>query len=167
MGRLLPMPDVEVDNETTYPVRDEAAAEIVRRVLAAEGADAAIAVAFLDEPAVAELNGRYRGYAESTDVLSFPAAGGEDVDWPELEEAEDEFLGDVVICPAVAERNALEDEISLGEEICRLLVHGALHLLGYDHEADEGEMRAREVVLLGQMGEPEGGLLGLEGKAGD
>lgn len=160
------MGDVEVGNETAYPVRDEAAAEIVRRVLAAEGVDAAIAVAFLDEPAVAELNGRYRGYAESTDVLSFPAAGAEDA-WPEPEESEGESLGDVVICPAVAERNALEDEIPLGEEILRLLVHGALHLLGYDHEGDEGEMRAREVVLLEQIGEPEGGLMGAEGKAGD
>lgn len=158
------MPDVEVGNETAYPVRDDAAAEIVRRVLAAEGVDAAIAVAFLDEPAVAELNGRYRGYAGSTDVLSFPAAGTEDA-WPEPEESEDEFLGDVVICPAVAERNALDDEISLGEEILRLLVHGALHLLGYDHEADDGEMRAREVVLLEQIGEPEGGLVGVEGEA--
>lgn len=157
------MAEVEVGNQTAYSVREDAAAEIVRRVLAAEGEDADVAVAFLDEPEIADLNERYRGYIGPTDVLSFPAAGTDD-DWPEPEAAEHEFLGDVVICPAVAERNAQEDEIPLGEEVRRLLVHGTLHLLGYDHEVDEGEMRSREAVLLGQIGEPGGGLVEAEGE---
>lgn len=164
MARHPPMSEVEVSNETRYRFREEAVAQIVGRVLAAEEADGVVAVAFLDEEAVAELNGRYRGHAESTDVLSFPAGDTEEADWPEPDGLEDEFLGDVVICPVVAERNALEDEISLAEEIRRLLVHGGLHLLGYDHVADDGEMRARETALLEQIGEPEGGLLEAESR---
>lgn len=164
MARHPPMSEVEVSNETRYRFREEAVAQIVGRVLAAEDADGVVAVAFLDEEAVAELNGRYRGHAESTDVLSFPAGHTEDADWPEPDGIEDEFLGDVVVCPAVAERNALEDEISLAEEIRRLLVHGGLHLLGYDHVTDDGEMRAREEALLEQIGDPEDGLLEAESR---
>lgn len=164
MARPPPMSEIEVSNETAHRFREEAVAQIVGRVLAAEDADGVVAVAFLGEEAVAELNGRYRGHAESTDVLSFPAGGTEDADWPEPDGLEDEFLGDVVICPDVAERNALEDEISLAEEIRRLLVHGGLHLLGYDHVTDDGEMRAREEALLELIGEPEGGLLEAESR---
>jgi probable rRNA maturation factor len=164
MAAYPPMSEVEVTNETRYRFREEAVAQVIIRVLAAEDADGVVAVAFLDEGAVAELNGRYRGHAESTDVLSFPAGDTEEADWPEPDGLEDAFLGDVVICPAVAERNALEDEIPLAEEIRRLLVHGGLHLLGYDHVADDGEMRARETALLEQIGAPEGGLLEAENR---
>jgi len=164
MARHPPVSEVEVSNGTQYRFREDAVAQIVDLVLAAESVQGVVAVAFLDEEKVAELNSRYRGHAESTDVLSFPAGDAEGADWPEPDGLEDDFLGDVVICPAVAERNALEDAISLAEEIRRLLVHGGLHLLGYDHVADDGEMRAREVALLEQIREPEGGLLEAESR---
>jgi probable rRNA maturation factor len=61
-----------------------------------------------------------------------------------------QLVGDIVICPAVAARNALEHEVSLDDELALLVVHGVLHLLGWDHaEDDEAErMEARERVLL-------------------
>lgn len=101
---------------------------------------------------MADLNGRYRDTPGATDVLSFPGDDDDDDDWPDLEEQGGEaYLGDIAICPVVAERNADEDGISLDLELRRLIVHGVLHLLGWDHEVDQGEMRAREEEVLGSI----------------
>lgn len=77
---------------------------------------------------MAEINARHRGRPEPTDVLAFPVDGPEALrDWPA--DAPPPELGDVVICPAAAE-----------EPLTTLALHGLLHLLGYDHETDAGEM---------------------------
>lgn len=150
-------PEIDVTNETTVPIRSVGVTSVVAAVLAAEAVDGAVDVAFLDEAPIAELNQRYRGVSGATDVLSFPG-GADDEGWPEPPEIEaGVFLGDVLICPSVAERQAAEDGSGLGEELVRLLVHGTLHLLGYDHEVDVGEMRQREADLLD-------GLLSLSGE---
>lgn len=144
---------VEVVNETDLPLDEDAAARAV--LLVAENEELAsgeVALAFIEEGAMAELNDRYRGSTEATDVLSFPGDLDGDSDWPDPEaEADDDrppFLGDVLVCPTVARGNALADGISTAEELRRLVVHGVLHLLGYDHEVDQGEMRAREAAIL-------------------
>lgn len=145
------MLEVEVINETGAAVDEEAVARAALWVLEKEDVPGGVvSLAFVEESAMAELNVRYRGGAEATDVLSFPGGGGDDLDWPEPEaEAESvPYLGDVVICLAVAGRNAADDGIEPAEELRRLLVHGVLHLLGYDHERDQGEMRAREADIL-------------------
>jgi len=97
----------------------------------------------VDEPDITALNRDYRGLEEATDVLSF---GEEDEtgDWPRS--AND--LGEVVVCPAIVARYALEDGRPANLQLGWTLVHGVLHLLGYDHESDEGEMRRREQALL-------------------
>ncbi len=142
---------VEVTNDTFLTVREEGVAALVAAVLRREATVAGLSVAFLSQEAMAELNERYRGVAGPTDVLSFPA--GDDGGWPEPEEIYQPapYLGDVVVCPAVAQANAAGDRIELGEELRRLIVHGVLHLLGYDHETDEGEMRSRESLLLEEL----------------
>ena len=84
------------------------------------------------------LNGAHRGKPDPTDVLSFPL----DMREP-LPEGVPRQLGDVVVCPAVA--------AAQGTPIEHLLVHGALHLLGYDHEADEGEMLARQEQIVQEI----------------
>ncbi|MDP2299136.1 MAG: rRNA maturation RNase YbeY [Coriobacteriia bacterium] len=104
-----------------------------------------LSIALVDEDEMARLNEQYRGIADATDVLSFgcddpcPTPGGEPL-----------TLGDVVIAPAVAERQAAELGHSVEQELDVLLVHGILHLLGYDHEAetDAGAMAARETAIL-------------------
>jgi probable rRNA maturation factor len=89
---------------------------------------------------MAELNGRHRGTPEPTDVLAFPLDGPEALgDWPEGGPPPE--LGDVVVCPEAAE-----------EPLTTLAVHGLLHLLGYDHEADEGEMLALQDRLVAEAG---------------
>ncbi|MHB8870182.1 MAG: rRNA maturation RNase YbeY [Thermoleophilia bacterium] len=147
----VPMLEVEVVNETGMAVDEEVVARAVLWILEREQvAVGVVAVAFVEEAAMAELNGRYRAGVGATDVLSFPGGAGDDPDWPEPDaEAEaPPHLGDIVICPAVAERNAAEDGHGPAEELRRLLVHGVLHLLDYDHEVDQGEMRERESEIL-------------------
>ncbi len=144
---------VEVVNETDLPLDEAAAARAVRLVLEMEKlASGEVALAFVDESPMAELNERYRGVAEATDVLSFPGESEDDLDWPDPETGPFQdrplFLGDVLVCPAVARRNAQDDGESTAEELRRLVVHGVLHLLGYDHEVDQGEMSARETAIL-------------------
>jgi probable rRNA maturation factor len=145
---------VEVVNETDLPVDEDAVARAALLVLEAEGVGSGeLALAFVDEAAIAGLNESYRGLEGPTDVLSFPG-DDEDDHWPDPEMESGvvdrpTFLGDVLICPAVARDNALDDGIPLNDELRRLLVHGILHLLGHDHERDEGQMRMREEVVLG------------------
>jgi probable rRNA maturation factor len=104
-----------------------------------------LSVAIVDEDEMAHLNEQYRGEAKSTDVLSFGCdeACSADSDEPIA-------LGDVVIAPDVAERQAQELGTTVESELNLLLVHGVLHLLGYDHASDEDAavMQARERLLL-------------------
>ena len=84
---------------------------------------------------MARINGDHRGKPEPTDVLSFPIDGAEAMDWDD--DGPPAELGDVVICPEAA-----------GEPLETLVVHGVLHLLGYDHEVDHGEMLALQDRLV-------------------
>ena len=100
-------------------------------------------VAIVPDARVKALNHRYRRKNHSTDVLSFPSA-------------ERGYLGDVVIASGVARRQAREAGHSLRTELRVLALHGLLHLLGYDHETDKGEMSRVERRLRAKGGLREG-----------
>lgn len=104
-----------------------------------------LSIALVDPDAIARLNEQYRGVAGPTDVLSF----GCDDPCP-ADSDEPVTLGDVVIAPEIAATQASELGTTVEAELDLLLVHGILHLLGYDHEADDDAaiMQARERVLL-------------------
>ncbi|HEY7930909.1 MAG TPA: rRNA maturation RNase YbeY [Acidimicrobiales bacterium] len=122
---------------------------------------AEVSLIFADEATIADLNQRFMGKVGPTDVLSFPIdaepelsgrvpdAGGTGPGEPPLSEIP-QLVGDVVICPAVAARNAVEHECTLDDEMALLVVHGVLHLLGWDHVIDDEaeKMEARERELL-------------------
>jgi probable rRNA maturation factor len=91
--------------------------------------DGHVAVEFVDEPTIAVLNERHRGKPEATDVLSFPVDAAGAANGPRE-------LGDIVICP--------QQTADLREAV----VHGALHLVGMDHETDDGEMLALQAEIL-------------------
>lgn len=120
------------------------AAFVLEREEVPDSVELSIAVVDLDE--MTELNGRFRGKEGPTDVLSFPC------DDPCAVVAEGEFvtIGDVVLAPAIAEAQAVEYGHTVEEELNLLLVHGVLHLLGYDHEDDDDAavMQARERAML-------------------
>jgi probable rRNA maturation factor len=100
-----------------------------------------VSVYFCGDRRMAALNRRWRRKDRSTDVLSFPAGGGDRA-----------FLGDIVISVPYATRQALSRGEAPAKEIDRLLLHGYLHLLGYDHEVDEGEMERLEARLRKRFG---------------
>jgi len=101
-----------------------------------------IAVLFCDDAAIADLNGRFRGKDGPTNVLSFPS--GEP----------DGFLGDIALARETCVREAHEKQIPLRDHAAHLIIHGMLHLIGYDHETDEDAsvMERRESEILGSMG---------------
>ncbi len=119
-------------------------AEKALKVLPAKGAG--VTVAFISDRAMRELNERWRGKVGTTDVLSFPA------EQDEFEKAEGLMLGDVVVSVEQAARQAKEHGLSLEDEMKQLILHGLLHLCGYDHEADNGEMNRLELRLRRRLG---------------
>ncbi len=105
-----------------------------------ETANKTFTVAFVSDRKMLELNKQFRGKNLTTDVLSFPFQADEyDLD--------DNHLGDIIISLEQAEKQAAENTLSLELEVKQLILHGVLHLCGYDHETDAGEMNAREIEL--------------------
>jgi probable rRNA maturation factor len=139
------MIEIDVENETAEPVDTGAIAGLVTSVLEAEGVVAAEASVLLVTAATMQrLNAEHRGLDEVTDVLAFPIDDGDD----DLPDGAPRLLGDVVICLERCASQAAEQDVARGDELATLAVHGTLHLLGYDHEADDGEMLARQDALL-------------------
>jgi probable rRNA maturation factor len=106
---------------------------IARAALAGEGMrDAMLSITFVSNATIARLNVKHLGHRGPTDVISFGFAGsgrGSPV------------VGDIYIAPAVARANAIENGVPVREELARLVVHGTLHVLGYEHP--ESSMRTR------------------------
>ncbi len=131
--------------------------------------DAEMSVIFVDEQAMADLHERFLGGSGPTDVLAFPmdddvAPGGRQPDQggrgpgsPSEPGEPPTVIGDVVVCPPVAKRQADRGNGSLDDEVALLVVHGVLHLLNYDHaeERESEAMRKRERELLARFRELE------------
>ena len=101
-------------------------------------------VAFVSDRTMRDLNKQFRGKNYTTDVLSFPFEADEfDLD--------QNHLGDIVISIEQAQKQAAENGLTLETEIKQLILHGVLHLCGYDHETDDGEMNAREHELRDKL----------------
>jgi len=111
-----------------------------------------ISILLLDDPQIRELNREYRKKDKSTDVLSFPML--DDM----VKNVQPQLLGDIVISVETAEKQAEKRKCSLYNELSRLLIHGTLHLLGYDHELskkDAQEMRKKENAIFEKItGDP-------------
>jgi probable rRNA maturation factor len=128
-----------IDNERWQTFTAKAA-----RLLPA-ATDSGITVAFVSDRAMRELNRLWQHKRGTTDVLSFPAAQDE------FEKSEGRQLGDIVISVEQAERQAAENGLTLDDEIAQLILHGLIHLCGYDHATDNGEMNRLEVRLRARL----------------
>jgi len=122
---------------------------------------AEVSLIFCNEATIADLNEQFMGKVGPTDVLSFPIdaeeeptgrvpdAGGSGPGEPTHDDIP-QLVGDIVLCPAVAARNAVDHEVSFEDEVALLIVHGVLHLRGWDHmiddEAEKMEAREREIL---------------------
>ena len=98
-------------------------------------------IAFVSDKNIRQLNRQFRGVDKATDVLSFPA-GDED----------GSNLGDIAISVDTAAKQAKENGLTFTEEVAQLILHGLLHLSGYDHETDNGEMNRLELRLRRKLG---------------
>lgn len=143
---------VELDYQLAVePAGDIPAAEQVERwlacALAGRAADGAeVTVRVVEEAESGELNRTYRGKQGPTNVLSFPFEAPPGLDLP--------LLGDIVVCAPVVRREAAEQEKPPEAHWAHLVVHGALHLLGFDHmdPAEAERMEALETEILGTLG---------------
>jgi probable rRNA maturation factor len=106
-----------------------------------------VTVAFVDDEAMTSLNKKFRNKGKTTDVLTFPA----DDSYNEPS-ATGRPLGDIVISVDQARRQAVEEKHSTATEVRYLVIHGLLHALGYDHEADKGEMNELEAQVRAGVG---------------
>jgi probable rRNA maturation factor len=132
-------PRILISNRQDRRVDVPGLRELARDTLRAEGIEEAeLSVSFVDQAEMAELHERYMDEPGPTDVLSFPL---DDVEQAKGREGLRRLLGDVVVAPAEAERNNPDDPDA---ELRLLLVHGILHLLGYDHEDDGARTRMWE-----------------------
>jgi len=123
--------------------------------LGLEGAE--VTICLVSDAEIARMNESFRGKKGPTDVLSFPAAKRVKlVAFPirsgRRNSLKRKYLGDVAISPATARRNAKTYGRTLGNEIRILILHGVLHLLGYDHETDRGAMNRLEQLLRRRLG---------------
>jgi len=110
------------------------------KALAAIGkSESSATIAFVSDNRIRELNRQFRGIDKATDVLSFPAD-------------EPNNLGDVAVSVETAVTQAQENGLSFDEEVAQLILHGLLHLSGYDHESDNGEMNRLELKLRKRLG---------------
>jgi probable rRNA maturation factor len=132
---------------------EAAVAESAFPQLAAAERPVEISVTLTGDESVRALNAEWRGKDKATNVLSFPMVDGVDltqaiIAGPEL------LLGDIVVARGVCEAEARDRGVSFENHAAHLLVHGTLHLLGYDHEdaADAQDMEAREVRALARLG---------------
>ena len=126
---------IEVDNrQRHFKLDTDVWTTFATKALAAIGKIDSATIAFVSDKKIRELNRQFRGVDKATDVLSFPAE-------------EPNNLGDVAISVETAATQAKENRLSFENEIAQLILHGLLHLSGYDHETDNGEMNRLELRL--------------------
>ena len=124
----------KIDTKAWESFADKAAAAIGKN-------ESTATIAFVSDKAIRELNRQFRNVDKATDVLSFPA-----------DESDKLNLGDIAISVDTAARQAKENGLTFDEEVAQLILHGLLHLSGYDHETDNGEMNRFELRLRRRLG---------------
>jgi len=117
-------------------------------------ANSEITIAFVSDAEIARWNEAYRKKKGPTDVLSFPSVSGARFRFEEKKKSARAVgsLGDIAIAPETAKRYAKKNGRTLSSEIRVLMLHGVLHLMGYDHESDQGQMNRIEQKLRRRLG---------------
>jgi probable rRNA maturation factor len=141
---------LEVDDDVVERVDVPGLVEMMERVLTEDDVmeGSGLSLVLSDDSLLRDLNLRHRAVDAPTDVLSFPADEGEPFPQPA---GEAPYLGDIIVSVESVERQAQEVGLTAADELAHVVLHGLLHLLGYDHEEAEEEavMKAREEAVLG------------------
>ena len=122
---------VEINNQTDFDLPVSELKNLAENILTERGSNQSLSVAFLPAREIASFNERYRNKTGATDVLSF--------------KVEDPVLGEILICPEIVLSQAERFDLSFDREIRRVLFHGILHLLGYDHKKEEEKKKMRKM----------------------
>jgi probable rRNA maturation factor len=132
---------IEIANESGMDVDTDAILDVARHTLTETGVSplAELSILLVDQEYMTDLNHRWMGGDGPTDVLAFPLDEVSMDHGPGENGGEPTLLGDIVLCPEVAGRQAAAAGHSTADEVALLTVHGALHLLGYDHAEPEEE----------------------------
>ena len=145
--------DLAIEVDEPADVDFDAIGAIIERLLTDDAVEdgSGLSIVIADDVLLHELNRLHRGVDASTDVLSFGAEEGEAFPSAPDAASEPRYLGDIAVSLETVRHNAAEAGLTAHLEVAHVLVHGVLHLLGYDHETPEEEaaMNAREEVLLG------------------
>lgn len=132
----------------TLPIKKKQLKDWITQTLLSETSAGELVLRIVDEAEIQYLNKTYRAKDKATNVLAFPA--------PETLHLKCPLLGDIIICPAILKIESQEQDKSLEAHWAHIVIHGVLHLLGFDHieDADEKKMQAKEIKLLQQLGFP-------------
>ncbi|MBA3535313.1 MAG: rRNA maturation RNase YbeY [Tatlockia sp.] len=140
--------DIQHACDEPSPIPDDLLIKWAEVTLLEHRDSAELTLRIVNEEEIRQLNHDYRGQNKATNVLAFPSLIPDTIvlDYP--------LLGDVIICPAVLEKESLEQKKPLPEHWAHIVIHGILHLLGYDHikDDDAARMQALETKLLAKLG---------------
>lgn len=143
---------IAIARRVRAPIGDAAVRRVIRMVLASQRREGAMSVALVSAQQMRRLNRAYHGEDRATDVLAF-SGNGEQTDAPSARPAASHsYLGELILCPSVAKQNARRAGEPWRRECIRLLIHGTLHLLGFDHDtpAHAARMFTRQEQLIEQ-----------------
>lgn len=140
--------DLQIACEDALPVSEDCLIGWVQKTLEPHEEEVELTLRLVDIDEITELNTLYRKQNKPTNVLAFPG------NIPEGIELEYAFLGDIIVCPAVLKTEAIDQKTPLEAHWAHIVIHGVLHLLGFDHieEADFKVMQAKEIELLDSLG---------------
>lgn len=140
--------DLQNACDDPIPVSDEKLISWAKLPLIDHLQTAELTLRLVDDKEMTQLNHAYRQQNKATNVLAFPSTipAGIELEYP--------LLGDVIICPAVIQAESIEQDKPLTEHWAHIIIHGVLHLLGYDHiqDSDAEIMQAAEIKLLAKLG---------------
>jgi len=126
---------IEINNLTTIPIDEDFIKKIVKKVLVGEGKERKrLSIALVGPNEIKKANKKYRKKNQVTDVLSFPDSEISIEKFEMFAVQEGESLGEIIICPKKVKKNAKKYGLDFETEFVKVLIHGILHLLGYDHE---------------------------------
>jgi probable rRNA maturation factor len=143
---------IEINNLTNIQINERFLRKMVQRVLRGEKTkrEVNLSIALLEPDRIREINRRYRKENRVTDVLAFPELKKIKIS----PQKEIQNLGEIIICPAEVKKNAKKFNLTFKKELTKVLIHGILHLLGYNHEKGEDEakkMEEKENYYLSQI----------------
>jgi probable rRNA maturation factor len=145
--------EMVLNRQRRIPVATKPLAEFLERARRELGfPEQSVAVQLVSDAAMSQLNWTFRRKRGTTDVLSFPARPQRGPRAARPRRAANAYVGDIAISPETARRNACRESRTLPDELRLLLLHGLIHLAGYDHETDQGQMQELERALRRRLG---------------